>query len=129
MNWSEVHDEAERLEHAVSERLIDRIDEMLGRPAVDPHGDPIPGPEGTLPRQSYPDLLTSPLDTPLAVTRVTDQDAEFLRFVEQRDLKPGQRIRIESRDPPSDSVTLRSETGVQTTIGTRAASKVLVSPA
>ena len=46
MNWSEVHEEAERLEHAVSERLIDRIDEMLGRPAVDPHGDPIPGPEG-----------------------------------------------------------------------------------
>ncbi|HEU4690336.1 MAG TPA: metal-dependent transcriptional regulator, partial [Vicinamibacterales bacterium] len=51
MNWSEVHDEAERLEHAVSERLIDRIDEMLGRPAVDPHGDPIPDPEGTLSRK------------------------------------------------------------------------------
>ena len=129
MNWSEVHEEAEKLEHAVSERLIDRIDEMLGRPAVDPHGDPIPGPEGTLQRQSYPDLLTSPLDTPLAVIRVTDQDAEFLRFIEQRGLKPGQRIRIESRDPTSDSVTLRSETGVQTTIGTRAASKLLVSPA
>jgi DtxR family Mn-dependent transcriptional regulator len=129
MNWSEVHEEAEKLEHAVSERLIDRIDEMLGRPAVDPHGDPIPGPEGTLQRQSYPDLLSSPLDTPLAVIRVTDQDAEFLRFIEQRGLKPGQRIRIESRDPTSDSVTLRSETGLQTTIGTRAASKLLVSPA
>jgi DtxR family Mn-dependent transcriptional regulator len=129
MNWSEVHEEAEKLEHAVSERLIDRIDEMLGRPAVDPHGDPIPGPEGKLHRQSYDDLLTSPLDTPLAVIRVTDQDADFLRFIEQRGLKPGQRIRIESRDPTSDSVTLRSETGVQTTIGTRAASKLLVSPA
>jgi len=129
MNWSEVHEEAERLEHAVSERLIDRIDEMLGRPAVDPHGDPIPGPAGELNRQSYPDLLTSPLDTPLAVIRVTDQDAEFLRFIEQRGLKPGQRLRIEARDLMSDSVTLRSETGVQTTIGTRAASKLLVSPA
>jgi DtxR family Mn-dependent transcriptional regulator len=129
MNWSEVHEEAERLEHAVSERLIDRIDEMLGRPAVDPHGDPIPGPAGELNRQRYPDLLTSPLHTPLAVIRVTDQDAEFLRFIEQRGLKPGQQIRIEARDLTSDSVTLRSEDGIQTTIGTRAASKLLVSPA
>lgn len=127
MNWSEVHEEAERLEHAVSERLIDRIDEMLGRPAVDPHGDPIPGPAGELNRQSYPDLLHSPIDTPLSVIRVTDQDADFLRFLEQRGLKPGQRIRIEARDATSDSVTLRSEDGVQTTIGTRAASKLLVS--
>jgi DtxR family transcriptional regulator, Mn-dependent transcriptional regulator len=129
MNWSEVHDEAERLEHAVSERLIDRIDEMLGRPAVDPHGDPIPGPEGKLTPQSYVDLLSSPLQTPLLVTRVTDQDAKFLLFIEERQLKPGQRISIVRRDPESDSVTVRSETGRETTIGTRAASKVLVVPA
>ncbi len=128
MNWSEVHEEAERLEHAVSERLIDRMDEMLGRPAVDPHGDPIPGPEGELPRQSYSDLLTAPLGQGLIVTRVTAQDAEFLRFIEQRQLKPGQRVAIEDRDPTSDSVTVRSGTGQVTTIGTRAASKVLVAP-
>ena len=128
MNWSEVHEEAERLEHAVSERLIDRIDEMLGRPAVDPHGDPIPGPEGTLAQPRYTDLLTSPLNAPLVVTRVTDQDADFLRFLEQRDLKPGQRVEIQSRDAASDSVSVRSETGQHTTIGTRAASKVLVVP-
>ena len=53
MSWAEVHDEAEQLEHAVSERLIDRIDEMLGRPTVDPHGDPIPTPEGRLPRVDH----------------------------------------------------------------------------
>lgn len=129
MNWTEVHEEAERLEHAVSERLIDRIDEMLGRPAVDPHGDPIPGPEGEVARQSYPDLLTAPLGCGLVVTRVTAQDAEFLRFVEQRDLKPGQRVEIEGRDAASDSVTIRTGTGQVTTIGARAASKVLVAPA
>lgn len=129
MNWSEVHDEAERLEHAVSERLIDRIDEMLGRPAVDPHGDPIPGREGELARQSSVDLLSCPLDTPLLVTRVTDQDAKFLRFIEERHLKPGERISIVVRDPASDSVTVRSDNGRETTIGTRAASKVLVTPA
>jgi DtxR family Mn-dependent transcriptional regulator len=126
MNWSEVHEEAERLEHAVSERLIDRIDDMLGRPAVDPHGDPIPGPEGTLNRRADPDLMTSPVNTPLVVTRVTDQEADFLRFIEQRNLKPGQKLTIESRDPASDSVSIRSESGQRTTIGTRAASKVLV---
>ena len=128
MNWSEVHEEAERLEHAVSERLIDRIDEMLGRPAVDPHGDPIPGPEGTLPHQTYEDLLSSPVGTSLVVTRVTDQDAEFLRFIEQRGLKPGHHIDIESRDDASDSVTVLSETGQRTTIGARAASNILVLP-
>lgn len=129
MNWSEVHDEAERLEHAVSERLIDRIDEMLGRPAVDPHGDPIPGPEGELARQTYPDLLSAPLGRGLVVARVMAQDAEFLRFIEQRHLKPGQHVEIEARDEASDSVTVRSGSGELTTIGTRAASKVLVVPA
>lgn len=128
MNWSEVHDEAERLEHAVSERLIDLIDDMLGRPAVDPHGDPIPGPQGDLPQLTYPDLLNAPLGCGLVVARVTAQDAEFLKFIEQRQLKPGQRIEIETRDPASDSVTVRSGTGQRTTIGTRAASKVLVIP-
>src|SRR5438046_2333320 len=57
MSWAEVHEEAERLEHAVSEQVIDRIDAMLGRPAVDPHGDPIPTPEGRLPRVDDADLL------------------------------------------------------------------------
>jgi DtxR family Mn-dependent transcriptional regulator len=126
MNWSEVHDEAERLEHAVSERLIDRIDEMLGRPAVDPHGDPIPGREGELRQPTYMDLLSCPIGAPLLVARVTDQDATFLRFIEDRQLKPGQRIAIVTRDPASDSVTIRGESGQETTIGARAASKVLV---
>ena len=80
----------------------------------------------TLMAQRYPDLMTSPLNTPLVVTRVTDQEADFLRFVEQRDLKPGQRLTIEARDTASDSVSIRSESGQRTTIGTRAASKVLV---
>ena len=77
MSWAEVHDEAERLEHAVSERLIDRIDDMLGRPAVDPHGDPIPTAEGEVARPDYLDLMSAPTGVALTVTRVADQDAEF----------------------------------------------------
>ena len=74
MGWAEVHDEAERLEHAASDQLIERIDQMLGHPSVDPHGDPIPGPEGTVTPHAYHNLLTCPLHTPVVLTRVTDQD-------------------------------------------------------
>src|SRR5258707_7709567 len=90
MSWAEVHEEAEQLEHAVSERLIDRIDEMLGRPTHDPHGDPIPNPDGAIAARHLDSLLTCPIGTPLTVTRIADQDPAFLRFIEKNDLKPGQ---------------------------------------
>jgi DtxR family Mn-dependent transcriptional regulator len=126
MSWAEVHDEAEHLEHAVSDRLIQRIDEMLGHPATDPHGDPIPDSEGVVQRHDYPTLLDCPLDTPLVIARVTDQAPEFLRFIEHSDLKPGTRVVIEARDEAADSVSVRSESRQRVTLGTRAASKLLV---
>jgi len=126
MRWDEVHDEAELMEHAVSDRLIDRIDEMLGRPAVDPHGDPIPGPEGHIERRALDSLLTCPLQARLVIARVTDQDPAFLRFIESHDLKPGQAIEVEARDAVSDSVRLKGPGEQRITIGTRAASKLLV---
>ncbi len=129
MSWAEVHDEAERLEHAASDRVIDLIDEMLGRPSTDPHGDPIPDPEGTVVTQDYRTLLTCPVGTPVVVTRVTYQDAEFLRFLENSDLKPGQVVRVEVRDSAADQVTLRGKNDRQIMIGTRAAAKLQVAPA
>jgi DtxR family Mn-dependent transcriptional regulator len=126
MSWDEVHDEAEQLEHAVSERLIDRIDDMLGRPARDPHGDPIPNPDGAIPARHLDSLLTCPIKTPLTVTRIADQDPAFLRFIEKNDLKPGQPIEVETRDAAADSVLLRGKDGRSITIGARAASKLLV---
>lgn len=125
MNWTEVHDEAEQLEHAVSERLIDRIDDMLGRPEVDPHGDPIPTAEGRMPQAHSLDLMTAPVATALIVTRVIDQDPDFLRFVEVHHLRPGDAVTIEARDGSSDAVRLRAEDGASITIGARAASKLL----
>jgi DtxR family Mn-dependent transcriptional regulator len=126
MSWAEVHEEAEQLEHVVSERLIERIDEMLGRPTHDPHGDPIPNPEGAIARRELDTLLTCPVDTPLRVTRILDQDAAFLRFVESNGLKPGQPVEVATRDPAADSVRLRRKNQPSITIGTRAASKLLV---
>ena len=126
MSWDEVHDEAEKLEHVVSERLIERMDEMLGHPEVDPHGDPIPNAEGVVTERELHSLLTCPLGVPLSVTRVADQDAAFLRFLEQSHLKPGQELRVESRDEAADSVRVRCKDAEPLTIGARAASKLLV---
>jgi DtxR family Mn-dependent transcriptional regulator len=127
LRWDEVHDEAEQLEHVVSDRLIERIDEMLGRPEADPHGDPIPTADGQVPRHDFATLLTCPLHERVTVTRVTDQDAAFLQFIEQHHLMPGEAIEVEARDEVSDSVRLKGRSDQRITIGTRAASKVRVS--
>jgi DtxR family Mn-dependent transcriptional regulator len=126
MSWAEVHEEAEQLEHVVSERLIERIDEMLGHPTRDPHGDPIPNPDGAIPSRELDTLLTCPVGTPLRVTRIADQDPVFLRFIESSGLKPGQPIEVETRDAAADSVRLRGKDRKTITIGARAASKLLV---
>lgn len=129
LRWDEVHDEAELLEHVVSDRLIDRMDEMLGRPEADPHGDPIPDSDGLVKPQEAQSLLTCPLHTRVTVLRVIDQDKVFLRFIENNDLKPGQTIEVEDRDSASDSVRVRGKDDHRITIGTRAASKLLVEAA
>jgi len=125
MSWAEVHEDAELLEHVVSDRLIDRIDEMLGRPTHDPHGDPIPNQEGSVAARQLETLLTCPTHTPLRVTRIADQDPEFLRFIEDNNLKPGQPVEVETRDTAADAVQLRGQDR-RITIGARAASKLLV---
>ena len=126
MKWDEVHEDAEQMEHVVSDPLIERIDEMLGHPEFDPHGDPIPSADGQLAHRSLETLLTCPLHTPVTVARVTDQDAAFLRFIESHHLKPGQTIEVEARDEVSDSVRLKGKDDQRMTIGARAASKLLV---
>lgn len=126
MSWAEVHDEAERLEHAASDKLIDRIDAMLGRPSTDPHGDPIPDSNGSMVTHEYQTLLTCPLHVPVVVTRVVDQDSEFLKFLEDNNLKPGQTIRVEARDAAADQVIFRGKNERELTIGTLAAAKLQV---
>jgi DtxR family Mn-dependent transcriptional regulator len=125
MSWADVHDDAELLEHVVSDRLIDRMDEMLGRPTYDPHGDPIPNPEGSVAPRQLDTLLTCPTKTPLRVTRIADQDPAFLRFIETNHLKPGEPVEVETRDTAADAVQLRGKDR-RITIGARAASKLLV---
>ncbi|HEV8578505.1 MAG TPA: metal-dependent transcriptional regulator [Thermoanaerobaculia bacterium] len=126
MDWSEVHSEAEELEHAVSDRLIERMDEMLGYPSADPHGDPIPDVHGLVEETVLPSLLDCELKVPVKVTRVGDQSREFLQLLEKRDLKPGSLLRVETRDEAADAVELRLDAGKRFTLGFRAASKIFV---
>jgi len=78
-SWDEVHDEAEVLEHVLSDRLLDAIDEQLGRPDRDPHGDPIPGSDGTVRQPDAVQLSTLRAGSRGRVVRISDRDPEVLR--------------------------------------------------
>ena len=126
MDWSEVHGEAESLEHAVSDRVIERIDAMLGHPQVDPHGDPIPDAKGDLHEAPLASLLDCPIEAAVQVSRVADQAPEFLQLVERRGLMPGCDLRVASRDEAADTVVVELAAGQRFSLGQRAASKILV---
>ena len=126
MNWSEVHQDAEVLEHAVSDALLERIDEMLGRPSFDPHGDPIPTAGGQLPDLEHESLCSCPVGSPLQVARVTDQRAEFLQLMEHHQLKPGSKLRVQSRDEVTETVRIEPAEGEPLQLGFQTARRVLV---
>jgi DtxR family transcriptional regulator, Mn-dependent transcriptional regulator len=126
LDWSEVHEEAEQLEHVVSERLINRIDTLLNYPTVDPHGDPIPSSQGRVDREELrclADLL--PGDT-AQVARVSDQEAGFLRLLKHHELQPGRAVRMLERDQAADAVTLQTDGQAPFTVGMKAAAKIWV---
>jgi DtxR family Mn-dependent transcriptional regulator len=126
MDWSEVHQEAEVLEHAISDRILQRMDEMLGRPSVDPHGDPIPNASGQVPSTAGDSLLTCPTGVPLRVSRVTDQRAEFLQLLERHSLKPGTLVSIDSRDELAGMVLVHPDGQKPIQLGFDAAARILV---
>src|SRR5690606_2331721 len=80
--WDEVHDEAEVLEHAVSDRLLDALDAQLGRPVRDPHGDPIPAADGTIVKPDAVLLADLGTGIPAVVARISDRDPALLRHLE-----------------------------------------------
>jgi len=125
MDWAEVHDEAERLEHAMSDRVLDHIDEFLGRPDVDPHGDPIPTAKGAVADQLFVELSMCKPGKRTRIGRILDQDASFLRFIDESGLKPGASIVVERTDSNADALVVAAS-GRQITLSTRAAAKILV---
>jgi DtxR family transcriptional regulator, Mn-dependent transcriptional regulator len=95
-SWDEVHDEAERLEHFISERLEDRIAAKLGDPETDPHGHPIPERSGALPARQEVLLSKWACGVPAVVSSVSDRDASVLREMTRMGVKPGVAITVEA---------------------------------
>jgi DtxR family Mn-dependent transcriptional regulator len=127
MPWDEVHEEAEHMEHAVSERLVDRIDAFLGHPSVDPHGDPIPRSDGSLPPPTGSPLPGLARGQRFRVARVVDQDPAFLRYLTECGLDLGAEGQLTENRPESGALTL--SIGPRTiALGLDAAGKVLVTP-
>jgi len=126
LDWSEVHAEAEELEHAISDKVMERMDSLLGRPSVDPHGDPIPSARGDVhpsPAKSLADCQVGP---PMRVARIIDQEPAFLQFVDRCGLTPGVVVAVEQRDEIAQAVRVRAESRDTITLGTGVAAKILV---
>jgi DtxR family Mn-dependent transcriptional regulator len=130
MDWSEVHDEAEALEHAVSDRVLERISELLDHPTTDPHGDPIPDAEGNFAAAKTQDSLDlCAIDQPLRVTRILDQSQEFLAYVQEAGLKPGAKVRVLRREPASGVLHCELAGGAEVALGLHIAGKIIVGAA
>ena len=123
-SWDTVHDEAERLEHAVSEALIERMALSLGNPRFDPHGDPIPAPDGSIDELVYTPLAEVPPGETAEIRRVDTSHPDRLRFLERAGLKPGVRVTVRERQPFRGPLTLRIGTEDQV-IGQELAQQVL----
>jgi len=127
MDWSEVHEEAEALEHAVSNRVLERIDEFLGWPTADPHGDPIPDATGTIAdTAAQVTLQRSAVNKALRVTRILDQTPDFLAYAQETGLKPGAWVKVMRRDETSGVVHCEMKTGQEITLGLPVAAKIVV---
>jgi len=126
LDWAEVHDEAEELEHAISDKVMERIDALLGHPTVDPHGDPIPTAAGTVAPPAARTLADCDTGRTYHVAQVANQDPAFLRFADARGLTPGSQLVVQSRDDAADAVTVQPSDGAATVIGTKAAKMIHV---
>ena len=127
LNWDEVHAEAENMEHAVSDHLVDRMDEYLGRPIADPHGDPIPSADGAMrgnPERAIP-LDTVDTGARIRIVRVTEQGSEFLRFLGDSGFSLQKECRVIQNSPEAGTVTTEID-GREVTLGHPAARQVLV---
>src|SRR5919201_3072845 len=103
----QLHDEAERLEHELSDALEEHMSRLLGDPTHDPHGDPIPGRDGQLDDASYPTLAGVEIGTRATIRRVPDRDPAFLRYLESLGLLPGATVELRAREPFSGPLTVR----------------------
>jgi DtxR family transcriptional regulator, Mn-dependent transcriptional regulator len=104
--WDTVHDEAERLEHAVSDLLVERMAAVLGNPTVDPHGDPIPTSEGDIIEVAGIPLSEVPAGTSVEIRQVEESQPDRLRYIASIGLRPGVRVTVSDRQPFQGPITV-----------------------
>jgi DtxR family transcriptional regulator, Mn-dependent transcriptional regulator len=129
--WDRVHDEAEQLEHAASEELIERMASALGDPSHDPHGAPIPSREGEVEEPTLRSLAEAAVGEQVRVRQVMDKDAGRLRYLAELGIRPGALVRILERAPFDGPITLgvgRSGASITRVIGPALADQVFVEP-
>lgn len=128
LDWSLVHAEAERLEHAVSPLVLDALDRHLGHPTFDPHGDPIPRADGALAQPNLVPLSRCKAGSRIRLARALDQREESLRFLHRHGLEIGARITVEAVEPGAGTIVVHVERGQTISLSDTAASRMLVEP-
>jgi len=126
LDWGEIHEEAEELEHAISEKVLEKLDQFLGRPTHDPHGDPIPTRSGSMPKASSRTLLDSVEGDQVRIESIQDQGKEFLQFARKHKLVPGRKIEVIRHDRIADSLELKVQEKVLIAIGSKTAEKIVI---
>ncbi|WP_234988083.1 metal-dependent transcriptional regulator [Demequina sp. NBRC 110056] len=126
--WDEVHDEAEVLEHAVSDEFVDRLAVKLGEPTHDPHGDPIPAADGSLPHEAQVSLDQVSEGERVRIARVSDDDPALLRHLGEIGVDIGVVVDVAAQRPAAGTVDLAVD-GSTVTVGTLAARVILTEPA
>lgn len=123
--WDDVHEEAERLEHAASAELIERMADALGNPTEDPHGAPIPTATGRVDERRLSSIADLAVGARATVVRMSDRDPEFLRYLKKRGIVPGATVKVMAREPFDGPLALAVGRTKQS-VGAAAAARVYV---
>lgn len=130
LTWDQVHDEADRLEHAVSDLVLDRMDAELGHPRVDPHGDPIPSADGTVATVPSLSLGEVPPGAAVRVIRISDRHADVLRYLEEKGIVLGTLMTVADVSTAAGTMTLeRDGAPVELTLEAASHIRVVLDPA
>ncbi len=125
--WDRLHDEAEKLEHVLSDYLEERIDASLGHPTSDPHGSPIPGPDGSVPEAARLRLADLEPGAEAEISEVDDRNPDVLSRIDSMGLYPGTRVKVLGTDPVDALITL-SVAGQSFVLGPTTANHIYVKP-
>ena len=125
--WDEVDAEAERLEHVISEEFEDRIDRALGFPKTDPHGDPIPGKDGSLEARDTERLSEIEAGRTVVIRRVSDNSAEMLRYMDDLGLRPSATVAVKDRAPFNGPMLVCVDQSGEHSLGLEVADHIYVS--